>query len=151
MDNLTSISETSTLVGSAPPATVRAPEIEPGVGCNFDSYLLVPDDTLNDRIAAAKARLGEDVVILGTVPDAEMPGWYQAADTFVFPSVKEGFGLVVLEAMAAGLPVVVSDIPVFREFLDRGEALLSRAGDSASLARAMRRAVTDRALAVREQ
>ena len=65
MDNLTSISETSTLVGSAPPATVRAPEIEPGVGCNFDSYLLVPDDTLNDRIAAAKARLGEDVVILG--------------------------------------------------------------------------------------
>jgi glycosyltransferase-like protein len=86
----------------------------------------------------------EDVVILGTVPDAEMPGWYQAADTFVFPSVKEGFGLVVLEAMAAGLPVVVSDIPVFREFLGRGEALLSRAGDSASLARAMRRAVTDR-------
>src|SRR5438445_8033147 len=65
MNKLTSISETSTLVGSAPPATVRAPEIEPGVGCNFDSYLLVPDDTLNDRIAAAKARLGEDVVILG--------------------------------------------------------------------------------------
>ena len=91
----------------------------------------------------------EDVVILGTVPDAEMPGWYQAADTFVFPSVKEGFGLVVLEAMAAGLPVVVSDIPVFREFLGRGEALLSRAGDSASLARAMRRAVTDRAVRAR--
>jgi len=90
-----------------------------------------------------------DVVILGTVPDAEMPGWYQAADTFVFPSVKEGFGLVVLEAMAAGLPVVVSDIPVFREFLGRGEALLSRVGDSASLARAMRRAVTDRAVRVR--
>jgi len=91
----------------------------------------------------------EDVVILGTVPDAEMPGWYQAADTFVFPSVKEGFGLVVLEAMAAGLPVVVSDIPVFREFLGRGEALLSRVGDSASLARAMRRAATDRAVRVR--
>jgi glycosyltransferase-like protein len=88
----------------------------------------------------------EDVVILGTVPDDEMPGWYQAADTFVFPSVKEGFGLVVLEAMAAGLPVVVSDIPVFREFLGSGEALLSRAGDSASLARAMRRAVTDPAV-----
>src|SRR5215470_11392771 len=65
MSHLISISESSTLIGSDQPVTVRAPEIEPGVGCNFDSYLLVPDDTLDDRIAAAKARLGEDVVILG--------------------------------------------------------------------------------------
>src|SRR5207245_9933784 len=42
-----------------------APEIEAGVGCDFDSYLLVPDNALDDRIAAAKARLGNDVVILG--------------------------------------------------------------------------------------
>ncbi len=65
MSHLISISESSTVIGSGQPATVRAPEIEPGVGCNFDSYLLVPDNTLDDRIAAAKARLGEDVVILG--------------------------------------------------------------------------------------
>src|SRR5438874_1662569 len=65
MGNFVSISGRSTLIGTEPPATVRAPEIEPGVGCNFDSYLLVPDNTLHDRIAAAKARLGEDVVILG--------------------------------------------------------------------------------------
>jgi quinolinate synthase len=65
MSHLISISETSPLIGSDQPATVRAPEIEAGVGCNFDSYLLVPDDTLDDRIAAAKARLGDDVVILG--------------------------------------------------------------------------------------
>ncbi len=47
------------------PATIRVPEIEKGVGCDFDSYLLVPDNTLDDRIAAARARLGKDVVILG--------------------------------------------------------------------------------------
>jgi quinolinate synthase len=65
MSHLISIAESSTLIGSDQPATVRAPEIEAGVGCNFDSYLLVPDDTLDDRIASAKARLGNDVVILG--------------------------------------------------------------------------------------
>jgi len=65
MGNLVSISDSSTLVGADQPATVRVPEIEAGVGCNFDSYPLVPDSALDDRIAAAKARLGEDVVILG--------------------------------------------------------------------------------------
>jgi len=63
MGNLVSIS--STLIGADQPATIRAPEIEAGVGCDFDSYLLVPDNALDDRIAAAKARLGRDVVILG--------------------------------------------------------------------------------------
>jgi quinolinate synthase len=65
MGNLVSISDSSTLIGAVQPATVRAPEIEAGVGCDFDSYLLVADNVLDDRIAAAKARLGGDVVILG--------------------------------------------------------------------------------------
>jgi quinolinate synthase len=65
MGNLVSISDSSTFIGADQPATIRAPEIEAGVGCDFDSYLLVPDNALDDRIAAAKARLGQDVVILG--------------------------------------------------------------------------------------
>ncbi len=65
MGNLVSISGSSTLIGAHQPPTVHAPEIEAGVGCDFDSYLLMPDTTLDDRIAAAKARLGRDVVILG--------------------------------------------------------------------------------------
>ncbi len=65
MGHLVSISDSSTLVGADQPATLRAPEIEAGVGCDFDSYLLVPDHALDDRIAGAKARLGTDVVILG--------------------------------------------------------------------------------------
>lgn len=64
MPSLTQISNSS-LSGTDQPETLRAPEIEKGVGCDFDSYLLVPDNRLDDRIAAAKARLGKDVVILG--------------------------------------------------------------------------------------
>jgi quinolinate synthase len=64
MSSLISIANPS-FVGLAQPATLHAPEIEPGVGCDFDSYLLVPDNSLDERIAAAKARLGNDVVVLG--------------------------------------------------------------------------------------
>ncbi len=64
MPILTQISKES-LAGTQQPASVRAPEIEKGVGCDFDSYLLVPDNRLDERIAAAKAKLGKDVVILG--------------------------------------------------------------------------------------
>ena len=65
MSKLTSILNATQLIGSEQPETLRAPEIEKGVGCDFDSYLLVPDDSLDQRIAAAKAKLGKDVVILG--------------------------------------------------------------------------------------
>src|SRR5262250_3149753 len=65
MSKLTSISGRTALIGIEQPESLRAPEIEKGVGCDFDNYLLVPDDTLDERIAAAKAKLGKDVVILG--------------------------------------------------------------------------------------
>ncbi|MGB2627065.1 MAG: quinolinate synthase NadA [Candidatus Acidiferrum sp.] len=64
MPSLTQISKSS-LAGTEQPETLRAPEIEKGVGCDFDSYLLVPDNRLDDRIAAAKTKLDKDVVILG--------------------------------------------------------------------------------------
>lgn len=64
MSTLTSISKLP-LVGAEQPASLHPPEIEKGVGCDFDSYLLTPDNTLSSRIAAAKAALGSDVVILG--------------------------------------------------------------------------------------
>src|ERR1700745_3308590 len=65
MSKLTSILNATALIGIEQPETLRAPEIEKGVGCDFDSYLLVPDNSLDERIAAAKARLGKGVVILG--------------------------------------------------------------------------------------
>jgi quinolinate synthase len=65
MNTLISIANSSTFVGTEPPDTIHAPEIEAGVGCDFDSYLLVPDNSLDERMASAKALLHNDVVILG--------------------------------------------------------------------------------------
>jgi glycosyltransferase involved in cell wall biosynthesis len=95
-------------------------------------------------------RLDDDVVLLGTVPDAELPGWYAAADVLAFPSTKEGWGLAVLEAMSAGLPVVASDLPVFREYLRPGQdALMVPVDDPAALAAALGEVLDDAALAGR--
>jgi glycosyltransferase-like protein len=89
-------------------------------------------------------RAGRDVVELGTVSDAELGAWYAAADVLAYPSLKEGFGLVTIEAMSQGLPVVASDVPVFTEYLTHGEsALLPAAGDPVALAAALRAVLTD--------
>jgi glycosyltransferase-like protein len=92
-----------------------------------------------DRARALGLDEGSDLIILGTVSDDELASWYHAADAFVFPSVKEGWGLVVLEAQAAGTPVISTDIPVFREYLTETTALLVPSGDATALERAMRR------------
>lgn len=52
--------------------------------------------------------LTEEVHFLGFVPEDELPLWYNAARLFVYPSLYEGFGLPVLEAMACGTPVITS-------------------------------------------
>lgn len=95
-----------------------------------------------DRVIASMADLdlefGRDVALLGTVPHDELVGWYHAADVFAFPSVNEGFGLAVLEAMAAGLPVVLTELPVFAEYLRFGEDALAVApGDDEGLVAAL--------------
>lgn len=112
-------------------------------GHSFQDYAAYRSEVL-ERAAALGLEIGRDVVIVGTVDDAMMPAWFWAADAFAFPSVKEGWGLVVLEALASGLPVVTSDLPVFREYLTHDEnALLVQPGDAGDLAVAMRNLVCD--------
>ncbi|MBO0849319.1 MAG: MSMEG_0565 family glycosyltransferase [Pseudonocardia sp.] len=115
-------------------------------GHSFQDYTAYRDASLA-LLPELGLTLGEDVVLLGTVGEAELGGWYHAADALAFPSVKEGWGLAVLEAMSAGLPVIASDLPVFREYLvDRENALLPPVADDTALARAMRALVADPAL-----
>ncbi len=65
--------------------------------------------------------LAGEVLFPGFVPGAELPDWYRAAEAFVYPSLFEGFGLPILEAMACGTPVLCS----------RASSLLEVAGDAA--------------------
>ncbi|MDX3852723.1 MSMEG_0565 family glycosyltransferase [Streptomyces sp. AK02-01A] len=67
------------------------------------------------RWESRAAELGVAPDVLGQVADDDLPPLVAAADAFVFPSVKEGFGLAAMEALAAGVPLVVRDLPVLRE------------------------------------
>ena len=123
----------------------RTPERDP-------LLLVVGGATLfdyRDEIGRFEARARElgvsrHVRVVGTVSPAELERHYRAADLFAFPSTKEGFGLVALEALAAGLPVVASEIDVFLTFLVHGEsALLSPPGDGSALGRSLARLALD--------
>ncbi len=86
-------------------------------GCSC-SLLIVGNDSgerqlIDERIASAK--LTGSVKFLTGLSDLEVRCIYKLCSLFVFPSSYEGFGIPILEAMAAERPMVLSDIPVFRE------------------------------------
>jgi glycosyltransferase-like protein len=112
-------------------------------GKSFQDYSQYRQDAL---LAAHRLgiELGRDLVLAETIPDDELSSWYFAADTFVFPSVKEGWGLALLEALAAGLPAITSDIAVFREYLENcRDVLMVPVHDAEALADAMVRLAHD--------
>jgi phosphatidylinositol alpha-mannosyltransferase len=95
----------------------------------------------------ARARL----IMLGNVAHRDLPPYHAAADVFLGPATgRESFGIVLVEAMAAGLPVVASDIPGYREVVrDEIDGLLVPPGDPVALAAGVRRVLADPALAER--
>ncbi|HTJ68715.1 MAG TPA: MSMEG_0565 family glycosyltransferase [Actinospica sp.] len=76
--------------------------------------------------------LGVEPIVLGAVPDGDLPSLVAAADAFAFPSVKEGFGLAAMEALAAGVPLVVRDLPVLREVFGRAARFAGTPADFAT-------------------
>ncbi|MFZ2490467.1 MAG: glycosyltransferase, partial [Thermoanaerobaculia bacterium] len=86
-------------------------------------YLLAGDGNDRPRLEAKAASLGlaDRVVFTGRFSDEEKADLYGLADAYVMPGRGEGFGFVVLEALASGLPVVGSKIDGTREALREGE------------------------------
>ncbi|MBD0267919.1 MAG: MSMEG_0565 family glycosyltransferase [Cyanobacteria bacterium Co-bin8] len=67
---------------------------------------------------------GSSLALPGVIADRDLPVLYRLADAFVFPSLKEGWGLVVLEAIATHLPILTANQAPFTEFLTPDQALL---------------------------
>jgi glycosyltransferase involved in cell wall biosynthesis len=87
------------------------------LGPELDLVMVGPPGADEDRLLRRSVELGVtgQVRRLGPVSDPDLAGLYQGALALCFPSITEGFGLPVLEAMAAGTPVLASDIPSTRE------------------------------------
>jgi glycosyltransferase-like protein len=90
-----------------------------------------------EAIVRSSPVLERAVLRLGPVNDADMPSLYRLANALVFPSLKEGFGLVVLEAMASGTPVVTSRIAPFTEYLGDNDVVWCDPLNVGSIANAM--------------
>jgi glycosyltransferase involved in cell wall biosynthesis len=100
------------------------------------------------RELAEELEVDERVHVLG--PRQDVPALMHALDVFAMPSIWEGFGLVLLEAMAAGKPIVASRTATIPEVvLDNETGLLVPAGDAVALADALARLAEDRELARR--
>lgn len=97
-----------------------------------------------DAIFARVQQLGLETEVLfpGFVSDAEQPLWYHAAAVFVYPSLYEGFGIPVAEALSCGTPVVTSTVSSLPE-AGAGLALTVDPHDSEALAEALQRALSD--------
>ncbi|AXF04066.1 MSMEG_0565 family glycosyltransferase [Paraburkholderia hospita] len=111
---------------------------------------LLDHDAYTRRFIARAAQLdlrigqGEPIVITGPLDDTAIPALMRRADVVSMVSLREGFGLVTLEALVAGAPVVVSQIEPFTGYLDETVCCWAQPDDAASIADALRRALHER-------
>lgn len=131
---------------------------------NFETLLVAAAEVMRERNQVRLVLIGDGperkaleelagnlgiasrVEFAGRVEFAEIPGYLRAADVFCFASVTETQGLVTMEAMAAGLPIVAVDATGTSDAVTHGQEGLLTENDSAALAQALQRVVDDAAL-----
>jgi glycosyltransferase involved in cell wall biosynthesis len=112
--------------------------------------VIAGDDPRHPEVRSLAARFPAGAAVLpGRLPDAAIPDLYRGAGVVVLPSRAEGFGLPVIEAMASGVLVVCSDLPVLREIAD-GVAAFCDPDDPRAFAEAIVRALSEPSAAARE-
>lgn len=111
------------------------------------SLLVVGDGPAAPEVRAALAALGsERVTYAGALPEAELASIYAAADLCVWPAVNEAYGMALLEAQAAGLPVVAGDSGGVGSIVaDRRTGMLVQPHDAPALAAALQPLLDDSA------
>jgi alpha-1,3-rhamnosyl/mannosyltransferase len=103
-------------------------------GCQL---VIAGDDPRHPEVRQQAAALPEGSVVLpGRLPESAVPELYRGAALVVLPSRAEGFGLPVIEAMACGVPVICSDLPVLREIAE-GVAVFCDPNDPVAFANAI--------------
>lgn len=100
------------------------------------------DQSFLDASLDAQSRSGQSIMMLDSVPDDDLPAVYAGASLFAFPSLAEGFGMPLLEAMASGVPVVSSNATAMPEVVDDA-ALLFDPGDVGGMSDAMSAVLRD--------
>jgi glycosyltransferase involved in cell wall biosynthesis len=111
-------------LGALIPRKGQALVIEALAGLPGATLLLIGDGPDRGALAAQADRLGVGarVRFLGSVPHADLPGWLAASDVMALPSASEGLANAWVEALACGVPLVISEAGGARELLDRPAA-----------------------------
>lgn len=100
-------------------------------------------DAFFQEVKTCGIDIGRSLFLPGLISAEELPILYRCADVFCFPSIQEGWGLVVFEAIASGLPVVVSQQPPFTEFLQPDQVYWVDPQVPETLANAMERSLAN--------
>lgn len=91
--------------------------------------------------------LDEKIQVIGRVPNSELPLFLNAADVYVSPSLSDGTSLSLLEAMACGLGLIVTDVPAIKEWVNDENGLMVKRGNTEELRAALEKYYSNRELA----